>query len=149
MLMWRNILSPHRLLRPNKAWCATCYEERLRKGEPIYDMLIWAFESVLVCPLHHERLCQVCPHCNRSLPYLATDSRPGFCSRCREWMGISASAIKPKQSSRRPIPAADLAQQIQIIYSLGKLLTYAPNTATVPTHRIFLSNLAECIDREA
>lgn len=149
MLMWRNILSPHRLLRPHKAWCAICYEERLRKGEPVYDMLIWAFESVLICPLHYERLCRVCPHCNRSLPYLATNSRSGFCSRCREWLGTSAFATKSKESSKQMIPAAEMAQQIQIIYSIGTLLTYAPDITPIPTHRIFLSNLAECINREA
>jgi transcriptional regulator with XRE-family HTH domain len=65
------------------------------------------------------------------------------------WLGAAASAKKSKGHSKHRIPAATLAHQIQIIYLIGKLLTSAPSIGTTPAHRVFLGNLADCINRKA
>src|SRR5205085_3499342 len=88
-LIWDRVLSTHLLLRTKKAWCPICYEEQLNDGRPIYDPLIWTFKIISLCPRHHEPLCQVCPNCNRKLPYITTFSYPGFCSKCRAWLGAT------------------------------------------------------------
>ena len=80
--LWSNVLSQQRLLRKNRVWCASCYEERLVTERPLYELLIWSLAILTVCTKHHERLCSKCPRCKQQLPFLATDYRPGYCSRC-------------------------------------------------------------------
>jgi transcriptional regulator with XRE-family HTH domain len=137
MLKWKNILSPAQLLRQTRKWCPTCYEESIRKKKPVYEPLIFAFEAVSICPWHLQPLCDVCPNCKSQLPMLTSRSRPGYCSRCKEWLGAAIADQKPS------------GQQSAIVDSIGELLIRAPLIINLPTHRSFMANLTECIDRVA
>lgn len=145
--MWGNILSHQQLLRKNRAWCTSCYEERLIAGKLPYEMLIWSLKSVTVCIKHHEKLCDRCPHCKNQLPFLATDYYPGYCSRCRNWLGTSNTA-KFKRT-RETVAKAEMSQQFQIQHSVGELLS---NTAAIkfsPSYQSFIANLIKLIEKSA
>jgi hypothetical protein len=145
---WKNVLSPLYLLRPYKAWCVTCYDEQLRNKKTFYEPLIWAINAVSICPLHYERLCQICPHCNRSIAVLSVFSRVGCCSRCRNWLG-ALYATGSGQNSARSVSDIELTQQIPIIHSISELLAHAPSLASMPSNQSFIANLTYYIEKEA
>jgi len=145
--MWSNVLSPQKLLRKSRAWCAGCYEERLVAEKPIYEPLIWSLDAVTLCTKHNERLCGKCPHCKHQLPFLATNDRPGYCSRCGQWLGISSTLIS-KQTEDRVIEA-ELSQQVQIQHSIGELLATSKTIASPPSHQTFAANLIKLIGEHA
>lgn len=88
LLVWKNRISHHRLLRKNLAWCPSCFQEQLEANGIIYEKLIWAFEVVRICSTHQTNLCEVCPYCQSNLKVLSGKSRPGFCSKCLRWLGL-------------------------------------------------------------
>jgi hypothetical protein len=145
--VWGNVLSPQQLLRKSKAWCAGCYEERLVAEKPIYELLIWSLDAVTLCTKHNERLCDKCPRCKRHLPFLTTNDRPGYCSRCGQWLGISGTLIS-KQAEER-VTGAELSQQVQIQHSLGELFATSKTITSPPSHQIFVTNLIKLIGEHA
>jgi transcriptional regulator with XRE-family HTH domain/Skp family chaperone for outer membrane proteins len=88
LLVWKNKISHHGLLRKNLAWCPSCFQEQLETTGMIYEKLIWTFEVVGICSIHQTNLCEVCPYCQRKLKVLSGKSRPGFCSKCLRWLGL-------------------------------------------------------------
>jgi transcriptional regulator with XRE-family HTH domain/AcrR family transcriptional regulator len=146
---WKNILSPFYLLRPYKAWCVTCYDEQLRNGETLYEPLIWAIKAISICPIHYERLSQICPHCNRSVPILSVFSRVGYCSRCRRWLGTSAITTETEKSDVQSVSDSELTQQLPIIHSISELLSRAPSLASLPSNQSFIANLTKYIEKHA
>jgi len=83
---------PKGLLRLRKAWCPACYEAWRETSQIIYDPLLWAFQEVAICPVHHHSLSTCCPYqdCARPLPWVAWRARVGYCSYCQRWLGVSA-----------------------------------------------------------
>lgn len=43
--------------------------------------------------IHRVPLLTKCPHCSEKLKILSGKSRPGFCSKCLGWLGISGAAL--------------------------------------------------------
>lgn len=89
MLRWSNVLSEHSLSRSIHAWCPLCYQTQRNSGGVVYDHLLWSLVTVEFCQKHKRRLETKCPHCQRQLHLLDSRSRPGFCSRCKKWLGYS------------------------------------------------------------
>lgn len=148
LLTWANILSPSQLLRRKRAWCALCYGEWQIKGQQIYEPLLWSFDAVSICPWHHEPLSEICPYCNTLLPHLASTSRPGYCSRCKRWLGtITNKATYGEGAST--LPSLEPTVTISAVDLIGRLLTHAPSLESPPTHQGFIANLTKCIDGAA
>lgn len=75
-------------LRKHYAWCPICLEEWRHAQLVIYTPLIWLVKDLSICPQHRDQpLRQFCPHCQRQFPPLTECSRPGYCSKCRKWLG--------------------------------------------------------------
>jgi TniQ len=75
-------------LRNHQAWCPRCLTEWQQAGRIIYTPLIWLLKDLKICPQHRtQELIYRCPHCQRSFPPLAETLSPGFCPRCRGWLG--------------------------------------------------------------
>jgi AraC-like DNA-binding protein len=145
-LIWDKVLSTHLLLRTKKAWCPICYEERLSAGRPIYDPLIWAFKIVSLCPRHREPLCQVCPSCRRNLPFITTFSYPGFCSKCKAWLGAS---LKESNEHCEEDVASAVKKQISAAHTIGELLSCAVNFVSAPVLHDFTANLSKYVNQRA
>jgi TniQ protein len=87
MLPFASLLTPAHLMRRERAWCPRCYESRAAQGKEVYEQLIWCLQCVEICPLHNTRLETSCHACHRQLRPICAVSRPGFCSRCHQWLG--------------------------------------------------------------
>jgi transcriptional regulator with XRE-family HTH domain len=149
LLKWKNILSPSQLLRRTRRWCALCYEERFRERASVYEPLIFAFEFVSICPWHLRPLCETCPHCKSQLPMLTSFCRPGYCSKCRSWLGGIIANPKSKKFSETLLSTIEIEQQISMIRSIEKLLIQAPIINVPSSHRSFIANLTKTINQMA
>lgn len=87
MLPWAGVLSSKSLTREWRAWCPACYWERTQSGNEVYDQLLWRLQSVTACIKHNMRLEYECPNCGKRQLPLSHCIRPGFCGRCRAWLG--------------------------------------------------------------
>ena len=146
---WGNTLNPINLMRSRRAWCPVCLEERLTEGSPPYEQLIWTLECVFVCPWHQEWLREICPHCNSPVPALASYSYPGYCIRCKSWLGTSTFNIEREHQSLPPVTDDELARQLVVTHLIGDLLSRASTLTAPPSHKRFIANFAKCIERFA
>jgi len=87
MKPWGSVFAKCHLLRLSHAACFSCYEEWRVQGKIICEPLLWALEAVKMCPKHDQPLSRQCSFCGQRLMALTSHSRPGYCSRCGEWLG--------------------------------------------------------------
>lgn len=86
-------------LRNHQAWCPTCLEEWRLAKRIIYTPLIWLLKDLWLCPQHKtQELIYCCPYCQQSFPPLSATLRPGFCPKCREWLGSNSKDSPNKHS---------------------------------------------------
>lgn len=116
MLPWTEVLPTRGLLRSVRAWCPTCYDEWQSNSQILYEPLIWAIDAVRVCSFHHQFLATQCPHCQQANQPLAWKSRPGYCSRCQEWLGSFYGKELPY------ITTPELEWLLWVAHSVGGLL---------------------------
>ena len=90
-LPWATVLTSQRLLKFHRAWCPECYLEWRADGQPIYEPLLWSVTAVLLCPRHQRYLVQICPYpdCQAKLPIFTSRFRPGYCTKCLRWLGVT------------------------------------------------------------
>lgn len=74
-----------------KFWCGYCYEDARQAGETIIDQLIWTLKDISVCPVHRTALTDTCAGCEGRFGWLERYTLPGYCSRCRAWLGTCQS----------------------------------------------------------
>ena len=86
-LPWAYAINRRNLLRANRTWCSSCYENWRSSGRPVYEPLLWMLQVVTVCPDHMQPLDSLCPVCSRMQYVFSSRSHPGHCSRCRSWLG--------------------------------------------------------------
>jgi hypothetical protein len=87
LVTYVGVISSQQLIRAKRAWCSTCFDEQARRGIVVYEPLIWSVAVVSIC-LHHRKLLTVaCPRCGSEQAPLSSFMRPGYCARCRSWMG--------------------------------------------------------------
>lgn len=142
LLTWANVLPTRGLLRTNKAWCPLCYDNWDNFGLPIYEPLFWSLSVVTICPLHQQVLLQQCPNCGRSLYPLEWNSRPGYCSRCQQWLGISSTETT---SSSDALTTVDWEWQTFVVHSVGEILAAAPKLPRTPARENLATGIDLCI----
>src|SRR5919202_49884 len=129
MLTWAKVLSQRGLLRHVRAWCPLCFEEWQLAWQVLYEPLIWALDLVKACPHHCQRLQTCCPHCHKQPFLLESQSRPGYCSKCGKWLGVSSQV---KVSDSKALPEDELKWQIWVIQNVGELIAAAPHLSSSP-----------------
>jgi hypothetical protein len=136
---WIGDLSDHGHLRAVPAWCPLCYSEWREQGSPIYQPQIWIFRVVTLCPRHHRRLEDRCPHCHKPQSIIATNrSKLGECTQCATWLGAEMN------TQPAPVSDGDLHWQEWVIYTLEEMrLTSASFHLLQWEH--FFTNLATCL----
>ncbi len=142
MSTWANVLPGQSLISTKRAWCPACYESWREIDEVVYDPLIWALEAVTVCPLHKISLTSSCPKCEAHLLHFASRSRPGFCTHCKEWLGLSLNTIS---SNNFLGTGEDAEEQLWKAKSVGELLANAPSIS-VPVREQVARSLRYCVN---
>nr|WP_290221395.1 helix-turn-helix domain-containing protein [Trichocoleus desertorum] len=137
MLTWAGVI-PAKGLRRNRAWCPICYEDWLIGDQPIYEPLLWSIEVVKICPHHHQPLHNYCLHCERQLPLLGWLSRPGYCSKCGEWLG--------QHRRDKEVELGRLEWQIWVSKAVGSLVAKAPFLSSSLTRETVARTLRAHID---
>lgn len=138
---WTQVLAPHGLLRLKKyarAWCSVCYAEALEQGTPVYEPLLWSIAVVTICPRHHSRLSERCPHpdCARALPVIAAAARPGYCSHCKRFLYRKAGGHQAQSVSRE-----EAGWDLWVADMIGELLAAAPALTPAASPMAFASAL--------
>lgn len=90
MIAWAEVFPLTGLIRTKRAWCPLCLEEWKTAGQVIYEPLLWTVQAVKICPQHDCLLETQCFVCRKTSPWLAWRSRPGYCTHCQQWLGMSA-----------------------------------------------------------
>ncbi len=138
LLPFRNCLSSRELLHKTKAWCPDCYEEWRASKKTIYDPLLWNLKDVELCSNHHRLLQTVCFHCDRSIPWLHSKSRIGYCPYCDRWLGSSSETTN---TTNLLLSQKNLRRNIWISKTLGELIACSEEDAFV----IQKDNIAKAI----
>lgn len=146
LLTWANVLPQRKLLRSYRAWCPTCYEKWRLTKQVIYEPLMWSIDAVNVCPPHKRRLSFQCPYCSQLLPLLTPYSRPGYCSKCGEWLGISADS---EISDSETLGDEELMWQTWVVDAVGELLAIAPSLVSPPPKQRVVQGFCGYIERAA
>jgi len=123
MLTWASVVPSLNLLRRERAWCSACYQEWSDTAQVIYNPLLWAIKLVNVCPIHHNFLQSICPHCQASTAILSSRARVGYCAKCQQWLGHSValeSSEVTKQTRKK------FQEQSWAADAVGELLAMAP-----------------------
>jgi hypothetical protein len=87
MLFTAGHISHKGLLRPSQAWCPACFSEWKESGVSIHMPLLWSLATVSACTRHARSLSTLCPSCQRPHYPLDWGLRPGFCPKCKCWLG--------------------------------------------------------------
>ena len=93
----KQVFCKQSLFREVQAWCPGCFADWQRDGLPLYLPLLWHLRMVSICAKHQRPLDESCPHCEQHFGPLYARAKPGYCSRCRGWLGRSASS-RPEQA---------------------------------------------------
>lgn len=124
-LPWGTAFTEQGLLRETLTWCPACYEEWQEAGKIIYTPFAWILNAVTVCSTHVCSLEEVCPSCHCRVQILASHSRPGHCSKCRNWLGkkneiggIDAENIGAKDLFNRAWASNTVCEWISIAQQL-------------------------------
>ena len=99
MAPWQTLLPAPLLTRGVAAWCPLCLSSWRDAGKPLYVPLLWALEVVKYCPDHRHPLQMVCPHCQLPQPLLGQCCSIGYCTCCKQWLGVDGSADHAGQYS--------------------------------------------------
>ena len=122
LLLLNGLHANRGLLNPVRAWCPLCYQQWQASGQPFYDPLLWMFRDVTVCQHHHSLLHTHCPQCQYSQHQLTRIYRPGYCSKCHQWLGASVIACDNGGIVIEP----DVDWRIWVSTSLAAVLAVAP-----------------------
>lgn len=120
MLTWSEVIPQRGMLRPIRAWCSACYNHWHITEQVVYEPLLWSLNSVTLCSHHHQLLSTQCPHCHQTNKTLAWRSRPGYCSKCDGWLGIST------------LTEHELKWQTWVIKNIQDILAAAPRLVFPP-----------------
>jgi AraC-like DNA-binding protein len=146
LLIWAEVLPAKELLRSTRAWCPVCYQEWRIQGQVIYEPLLWALGVVTACARHRRRLQVQCPMpaCRRSIPWLASHARPGYCPSCQEWLG-EAKTHRPTKQER--LSEEETAWQSWIAQGVGELLAHNAALSMAPPRERITKTLLACIQQ--
>jgi transcriptional regulator with XRE-family HTH domain len=128
LLPWAAVLTQQRLLRITRAWCPDCFVEWQAAGRPIYEPLLWNMSAVSLCLRHQRTLLEQCPYpdCHATLPVLASRFRPGYCSKCSRWLGITPDPPDPSRATE------EWHWHVWVTETIGELVSHNIDLAATP-----------------
>ncbi|MEL6928967.1 MAG: TniQ family protein [Cyanobacteria bacterium J06600_6] len=123
LLSYKDLFSSKKLFKQTKAWCPYCYQEWKESSQIAYEPLLWLFADAKMCLKHHQPLQSTCSSCDRPIPWLAGNSRIGYCSHCGAWLGNIA---KTYQETITDLNKIDFPKDTWITKALGDLVAFIP-----------------------
>jgi transcriptional regulator with XRE-family HTH domain len=144
LLPWKAVLPPGALGRRGRAWCPACLGHWQATRQTVYEPLLWRIHHVTVCPIHQQRLCHVCPHCQRQIGPLDARTRPGYCSRCLQWLGSANPDTLP---SDPPFVHEELAWSLWVATTVGDAIAAAPRWHSPPLREHVTQAITVCLNR--
>jgi transcriptional regulator with XRE-family HTH domain len=139
---WANVIPQRHLLKSTKAWCPSCYEGFRKERVPVFEPLLWSLSTVTTCVKHRLRLRALCPRCDRTIPHLDSHSRPGFCSKCKGWLGQPQLA---RAQTGGDIAGKELEWQMWVTEQLCTLLSSTPLIEDLPEKEAVTKSIIFCI----
>jgi hypothetical protein len=136
------ILPETGLFRKRRAWCPDCFRSWRRKGDSLYEPLLWSLRAATVCSLHRRPLQESCPWCKHSSRPLAVFARPGHCSRCQRWLGVHGEDSSGCNHG-------ELGHPLWVANALGTLLEAGPQLPKGVMRTAFRKNLQWLVERFA
>ena len=121
-LTYQGVIKERGLFRRHKAWCPQCFKQQKQERLIVYEPLLWSFKDVNYCLHHNCQLSDRCPHCDSTQKAIATNSRLGFCDRCKQWLGNNLNDEVEIVEKER-----------QIVTGIGELIATAPVLNSPPT----------------
>ena len=118
-LTYQGIIKDKSLFRQHKAWCPQCFEQQKQEKQIIYEPLLWSFKDANYCLHHNCQLRDRCPHCDSTQKAIANFSIPGYCNKCRSWLGTheNTSCFSSKSGSQ---------DNYFLVKSIGDFIALAP-----------------------
>ncbi len=146
LLPWHHLISPDRLQRRYKAWCPECFNKQRCTGQPVYEPLIWTLEVVKICPVHLRTLQTICPHphCGKTVPALTSQTRVGYCSYCKGWLGDSRL---PWQDDYVELSGKQLEWHQWIVNSVGEMIRSIPSLGVVRHPSLLVANIPKYLEK--
>lgn len=146
LLTWADVLTTRGLLRPNRAWCSDCYQEWREARQVVYEPLLWTLKVITACPRHRRRLLTRCPYldCQRAQSPLGPRARPGHCSRCEQWLGVSPEAGEVNDEA---VGEDEMKWQAWVVEVVGELLATAPTLSVLPQRERMAAAVCACIEQ--
>jgi TniQ protein len=129
MLTWAEVFPLFGLIRTERAWCPCCLEELGTSGHIIYEPLLWAVQAVKICSRHGCWLETHCPKCDKTSRWLTWRSRPGYCTRCHQWVGMGLE--RPEGSEQETIWFHWCTEQVSMLLALAPTLTNIPGRTRI------------------
>ena len=143
MLQWSNVITDRCLLRKTQAWCPQCYNDWYNSQKAIYFPLLWSLRAVTSCHLHHQKLRELCPSCDRTQLWLDKNRVLGFCPSCGTFLG-NDTRNTTDDMQREPSE-----KETWVATSLGNLLAEAPALQFKPTRAKLATSFTTCIQQSA
>ncbi len=135
---WVGDLPSHQLLREKPAWCPGCYAEWKDQEMPIYEPLLWTFQTVTICMKHLCKLEDRCPRCQKRQSFIRVQTALEHCTRCNMWLGSRAQASEPLDSEV-------IVWQGWVFDALEELHP-AVVSSGIPPWEQFFTNLSMCFE---
>jgi len=129
LLDWRYVLHNRHLFSPTIRWCPACFDVWMSAGRTVYNPLLWKLNPITSCLLHRRKLRAFCLHCHQPQNAFTGLSRPGFCSRCGEWLGSDdENDLQPEER----LDEDEWQWQKWVVKNLGQLFQVAPTLDRPP-----------------
>ena len=137
MLPWANLLpfNGMGLLSKKRRWCSACISDWVKGKKTVYAPLIWSLDAYQACDLHGQKLCEVCPHCQRYQPYISSLPDLSICEYCHH----SLIAIEKMQDGTQDESKAWVAPILKRMVAQNSKVNFSP------TVEMFHVNLGQII----
>lgn len=138
MQRWSGVLASRSLLREYQSWCPECLGHWHSTKAPIYTPLLWQMKPVGICSIHDLPLIDTCSNCGRRHRPLSWQWSPGYCPRCRAYLGNGT-----RSDARHPRCSPASEWELFKVKSISEIIELVPSLRSNPSLIDFARNVSE------
>jgi len=140
LYQWPAGLPPQALLRETPAPCPVCCFKWREEKRSIYQLLLWMFQVMTICPVHHRQLEEHCPHCEKKQSVIPTKEHQGYCTQNMNWLGAVTDVVADDR-----IDEETLDWQLWVLHVIEEFYLASTQTGLLPWQRSS-DGLAICVE---